>query len=312
VVDIPRCCGNRHCPNCQHGKALQWMQTQLEKGLPGHHFMITFTVPEQIRRFMRSHQRDAYGALFKASSGAMKKLALDEKHLGGDVPGFFGVLHTWGRQMHYHPHVHYVAPGGAFCKKDGQWHPSRLDFYLPVKALSAIYRAKFRDLMKNKGLFHLIPENVWRIDWNVNIQAVGNADQTIRYMSFYVFKVAISDSRIVKVENDQVTFRYKMTKSNRYRTLTLDVFEFMRRFLQHVLPPGFMKVRYYGFMSHSSSVKLPRIRALIELSLGFEVRTAEVNVKPPAPMLCPACGGELKYWYTILAYQMHAYVFDTG
>jgi arsenate reductase-like glutaredoxin family protein len=113
VHHIHRSCGNRHCPVCQHRKAMEWTEKQLIKVLPGHHFMVTLTVPEQLRDFIRSHQKTGYGALFAASSDSLKKLSCDEKHIGGDLPGFFGVLHTWGRIMQYHPHIHYVVPGGA-------------------------------------------------------------------------------------------------------------------------------------------------------------------------------------------------------
>ena len=145
---VYRSCGNRHCPTCQHHKTREWLETQMNRQLPGHHFMLTFTVPESLRRFIRSHQRLAYAALFKASAEAIKKLAADDKHIGGDLPGFFGVLHTWGRTLEYHPHIHYIAAGGALSTKDRTWHPSRIDFYLPVRALSKIFRAKFRDEMK--------------------------------------------------------------------------------------------------------------------------------------------------------------------
>ena len=152
-----RSCGNRHCPTCQHHKTQQWLQKQIQRQLPGHHFLITFTVPEPLRSFMRQNQRLAYSALFKASSDAIKKLALDQHYIGADLPGFFGVLHTWGRTLHYHPHIHYVVSGGALCSSDGSWHPSRIDFFLPVKALSKIFRAKFRDLIKQAQLFDQIP-----------------------------------------------------------------------------------------------------------------------------------------------------------
>jgi len=128
--------------------------------------MITFTVPQQIRRFIRSHQRLCYAALFRASADTIKKLATDPKYIGGDLPGFFGVLHTWGRQLQYHPHIHYIVPGGALSKKDHQWHPSRIDFYLPVKAMSIIFKAKFRDEMK-KTLF--IPKSLHRCGNNISL-----------------------------------------------------------------------------------------------------------------------------------------------
>jgi hypothetical protein len=260
---INRSCGNRHCPTCQNGKALQRLERQLENQLPGHHFMLTFTVPECVRDFIRRNQRLAYRALFKASAESMKKLAADERHIGGDLPGFTGILHTWGRQLQYHPHIHYIAPGGAFGRKDGNWHCSRLDFYLPVKALSKIYRAKFRDAMKIEGLLHLIDPKAWEIDWNVNVQAVASGTSTVKYLSLYVFKVGISDHRIESFENGRVTFRYRKTGSNRDRKITLIAEEFIRRYLQHVLPSGFMKVRRYGFINPNSSVCLDTVKALI-------------------------------------------------
>ena len=301
---IFRSCGNRHCPVCQHQKTFQWLETQLEKQVPGHHFMVTFTVPEGIRPFIRSHQRDAYGAMFEASSEALKKLSKDDKYVGGDTPGFFGSLHTWGRQLQFHPHIHYIVPGGAFSTEDGQWHPSRVDFFLPVHALSKIYKAKFQDSMIKKGLFDRIPADVWKIDWNVNIQAVGAAEHSVRYLAPYVFKVAISDHRIVSIEDRKVTISYKKPGSSRNRHLTLDVMEFMRRFLQHVLPSGFMKVRYYGFMNSNSSVDLDEIRGAIEVCYGFEIQMPEFEKKSSEPMYCPKCGSPLKYSYSVLPYQM--------
>ena len=207
-------CGNRHCPTCQYNKSQQWLQTQIARQLPGHHFLITFTVPEQLRSFMRQNQRACYSALFKASSDAIKKLALDQKHIGGDLPGFFGVLHTWGRTLQYHPHIHYVVSGGAIRSSDGSWHPSRIDFFLPVHALSKIFRAKFRDLIKQAKLLDQIPADVWQIAWNVNCQAVGSSEASLKYLAPYVFKVAISNSRIVGVQDRTVLIRYRKPTAN--------------------------------------------------------------------------------------------------
>jgi hypothetical protein len=298
-----RSCGNRHCPNCQHQKTMDWLNRQVDRQLPGHHFFITFTVPEQLRFFMRSHQSVSYDALFRSSSDALKKLTPDEKYMGADLPGFFGVLHTWGRQMQYHPHIHYLAVGGAFSKKDGKWHPTTEDFYLPVRALSRIIRAKFRDLMTDAGLYDRISSEVWKIDWNVHIQPVKTAEQTIRYLAPYVFKVAISDHRIEKVDGRIVTIRYKKSGSSRTRRLNLDAMEFIRRFLQHVLPTGFKKVRYYGLMNPNASVSPDHIRGLIELDREFEIETPEPEIRKPASLNCPSCGGELKYRCSILPFQ---------
>jgi len=299
-----RSCGNRHCPVCQNHKTMQWLEKQLERQLPGHHFMITVTVPEELRPFMRSNQQIAYSALFKSSADAIKKFAKDDKYIGGDLPGFFGVLHTWGRQLVYHPHIHFIIPGGALSTEDNMWHPSRIDFLLPVKALSPIIREKFKDEMKKVDKMEQIPQGVWTADWNINCQAVGTADASIRYLAPYVFKVAITDSRIVGVEGRTVTFRYLVKNSNRFRTCSLDVMEFIRRFLQHVLPSGFMKVRYYGFMNANCSKSIEEVAALIELSFGFDVETQKSKIEPAKPLYCPVCGGKLKYIGSVLPYMM--------
>ena len=306
-----RSCGDRHCPLCQNHKTKQWLQWQLKRQLPGSHFLVTFTVPEKVRPVIRSHQRTAYNALFKASSGALRLLAADDRHVGGDLPGFYGILHTWGRTLAYHPHIHYIVTGGAISKADGQWHPSRSSFYVPNKALSNVYRAKFRDALKDAELFHLVPEEVWKSPWNVNIQAVGNSEQTLGYIAPYVFKVAISNSRILKIENRKVTFRYKKNKSSRWRIMVLDVMEFIRRFLQHVLPTGFMKVRYYGFFHPSASFSLKKVAIIIDLTMGFAIKTPKPEPEEAPAPLCSSCGGKMKYLYSILPYKL-AMGFNTG
>ena len=176
---VPAACGNRHCPQCQHRKARLWLERQLERQLPGPHFMLTFTVPEALRAFLYRHQQLGYGALFEASSQAIKVLVRDPRFVGGDEAGFFGVLHTWGRQLQYHPHIHYVVPGGALSSEDGAWHASSPGFFLPVKALSKIVRAKFWDRMDRAGLLAQIPAEVWQQDWNVHCQAVPSAEASI-------------------------------------------------------------------------------------------------------------------------------------
>lgn len=304
---IPRSCGNRHCPSCQNQKGLDWMNMQLERQIPTHHFMVTFTVPAEIRPFIRSHQRIAYNAMFKASAETIKKLASDDKYIGGDTPGFFGVLHSWGRTLNYHPHIHYVVPGGAWSSRDQIWRPSRTDFLLPVRAMSKIFRAKFKGVMRDAGYLSQIPAEVWKKAFNVNVRAYPNAQQSIKYLAHYVFKVAISDYRIIKVENGRVTFKYLKPNSSRMRTMTLEAFEFIRRFLQHVLPSGFMKVRYYGFMNARSAVFLDKVRATVELMQGFDVNatTAMDTAAMMKELECPLCGGKLVYQHSVLPYQMN-------
>jgi hypothetical protein len=189
-------------------------------------------------------------------------------------------------------------------KEDGSWHPSRIDFYLPVRAMSKIFRAKFCQEMKKAGLLSRIPPSVWKIDWNVNSQAMGSSESSIKYLAPYAFTVAISDHRIVKVKGREVFIRYKKTGSKRQRTMKLEAMEFLRRFLQHVLPTGFMKVRYYGFLNPSSSISLDHIRQLMESAYG--IKAVESTIEPEAipAIICPACGGEFKYCYSVLPYQM--------
>ena len=193
---------------------------------------------------------------------------------------------------------------GAFSKTDGKWYCSRVDFFLPVKAMSKIFKAKFRDIMKNSKLYHQIPAEVWKQNWVVNCQAVGSGEKSIKYLAAYVFKVAISNNRIVKIDDRRVFFKYRKNKSNRQRTMALDVMEFMRRFLQHVLPTGFMKVRYYGFLHPASSVKLDKIAALIELAFGFKIVTPKTVLQPPEPMTCANCGAILRLRASLLPFKI--------
>jgi len=194
-----------------------------------------------------------------------------------------------------------VVAGGAWYKDNNAWHPSRPDFYVPNIVLSRICRAKFRDLMRDAGMSRLIDPGIFRDGWNVNIQPVGAAEQSICYLSHCVFKVAISDYRIVDAADGTVAFSYKKPKSRRTRYMVLDAQVFMSRFLQHSLPPGFMKVRYYGFMHACSSVPLEDVRASIEM-MYFEVTASESprDVREKSRPSCPDCGAELKYCCSVL------------
>jgi len=299
IHHVFRSCGNR-----------QWLETQLDRQVPCPHFLITFTVPQELRLFIRSHLKVGYEALFHASSEALKALAKDTRFLGTDLPGFTGILHTWGRQLQYHPHIHYIVPGGGLSKDRSKWLPSRNDFYVPVKALSPIFRAKFKEQMNKAGLLPQIEANIWETDWVVNSQAVGNGSASLKYLAPYVFKVAISNSRIIKVENHTVTFKYRKHGSARYRSVSLDVMEFLRRFLQHVLPSGFMKVRHFGFMSPNSSLAADGIRKLILTQIAGILPLPAEKPDPSLGPHCPDCGGVLLFLKTILPF--HGKHFDSG
>jgi hypothetical protein len=294
---VGRSCGNRHCPTCQQDKAQDWLEKQLDRLLPCPHFLVTFTLPAELRALARGHQRVVYAALFEASSAALRALAADPKFLGTDRLGFFGVLHTWGRTLEYHPHVHYVVPGGGLSANGSCWLPSRADFLVPVRALSIIFRAKFRDILKREGLLSLADPAAWRRGWVVHSQAAGDGRASLHYLAMYVFRVAIGDHRIVSCDEGKVTFTYRRVGSNRPRTMTLEALEFLRRFLQHVLPAGFQKVRHYGFLSPNSGTTLEEVRWLITLRNGavftlLAMMTAP-PVKTPAPR-CPGCGGLMR------------------
>jgi putative transposase len=193
-----------------------------------------------------------------------------------------------------------VVPGGAVSTQDGAWQPSRLDCSLPVKAPSEIYRAKFREAMRRLALFATIPEEVWTIDWNVNCQAVGASEASLTYLAPYVFRVAITDSRSVKVADRTVWFRSRKPPRQRLRTLALDVLEFIRRFLQHVLPMGFLQIRSYGVLNAHCALPRERLVALIELASGFPLAPVPAVVPEwPPPLQCRQCGGRLIYRWTL-------------
>ena len=193
----------------------------------------------------------------------------DPRHIGAQRPGFFGVLHTWGRALEYHPHVHYVVPGGGLSAEGDRWLASRPGFLVPVKPLSIVFRARFRDLLRDEGLLEQVDPSAWRRDWVVHCQPAGDGRQSLRYLAPYVFRVAIGDHRIVSCDDGRVTFSYRKVGSSRRRKMTLEATEFLRRFLEHVLPSGFQKVRYYGFLSPAAAVSLESVRWLIAMWAGL-------------------------------------------
>lgn len=292
---IGRSCGNRHCPTCQQEKTKAWLEKQTARLLPCPYFLLTFTLPAELRELVRANPRACYAALFEASSAALKTLAADPKYVGTQTPGFFGVLHTWGRTLEYHPHVHYVVPGGGLSDDGAKWLPARADFFVPVKALSILFRAKFRDALKRAGLDAQAPASVWKQAWVVNSQAVGDGRASLKYLAPYVFRVAISDRRIVSVDDERVTFSYRKSGTHHWRKMTLEPHAFIRRFLQHVLPAGFQKVRHYGFLAAGRRVSIDAVRWLVSLHYGllYLLWSTQV-VGPETPKLrCAACGGAL-------------------
>lgn len=299
---VPQSCGNRHCPQCQGHKAKEWLDAQLEKLLPCPYFLITFTVPKELRRFVRAHPRECYRAMFQASAATLIELAKNSKYVGSRRLGFTGVLHTWGRSLSYHPHVHFIVPGGALGEDGTAWLPSRADFFVPVRAASVIFRAKFKELLAEAGLIVLgkIPPEVWTKSWVVHSKAVGDGRRALRYLAPYVFRVALSNRRIVKCEPGpdglgRVTITYRKSGSRRYRAMQLTAEEFIRRFLQHVLPRGFQKVRHYGFAHPRHRIDPEWLKMLVTatLNLVYELIVAPKPLPVPVLPTCPHCGGVL-------------------
>jgi hypothetical protein len=302
-------CRNRHCPKCQYANAQRWLEQQYELQLPVPYFMLTFTLPSQLRPFARSHQKLVYAALFRASAEAAQQLARDPRFVGGQI-GLVGVLHTWARDLSYHPHVHYLVPAGGVADDGQTWLPARKNFLLPVKALSKLFCAKFRDALLKSDCLADIPASVWEQDWVVHCKPVGDGRPAFKYLAPYIFRVALSNRRIVKVENDQVTFCYK-TNSGQTKFCTLPVEKFIHRFLQHVLPKSFVKVRYYGLFSPTHRQKLKVLRAQLGAqSTNATAQTdASDSTSPPdssPPTLpsshcvrCPACGHLMQHQATL-------------
>ena len=293
-------CRNRHCPKCQHHVAEQWLAKQQEFLLPVPYFLLTFTLPAGLREIARSNQRVIYNLLFRASAAAAQKLARDPRFVGGQI-GLVGVLHTWSRDLNYHPHVHYLVPGGGLSDDGQRWLPAREDFLIHVKPLSILFRAKFRDALKKTELFALVPPETWQQEWVVHCQPVGNGLTALKYLAPYIFRVAIGNKRILSMAQGKVTFRYTESGTGRTRTCTLAAEEFLRRFLQHVLPKGFVKVRYYGLFSPSLRHRLRRARQLLGAQATSEPEKLAQEAAPNAEgaCRCPRCGQVMRLIQTV-------------
>jgi hypothetical protein len=284
-------CQNRHCPQCQHHLGQEWLAKQEALLLPTPYFLVTFTLPASLRELARRHQKAVYNLLFRSSAAALQQLAGDPRYVGGQI-GMISVLHTWGRNLSYHPHVHYLVPGGGLTADDQAWLSSRHNFLVPVKALSRLFRAKFQAGLQQASLTTLPPDTVWQQEWVVHCKPVGRGQTALQYLAPYIFRVAISNRRILKVAEGKVTFRYRLSDTGQWRTSTLTAEEFLRRFLQHVLPKGFVKVRYYGLFSPARRHLLGVLRLWLDTSEPSDSSSDNTHDSPnsqPGPC-CPTCG----------------------
>jgi hypothetical protein len=296
-------CGNRSCCKCHTNDTQQWLEARKLEMLPCPYFHVTVTVPEELRGVLRANQQDGYALLMKAAAHAIIDIARDPRFVGGTV-GVLTVLHTWTQQLHYHPHVHcLVTGGGVSTGAIPCWHPARPSFLAPETAIAKLVRGKLKAWFAQNRPDLIIPATAWTTRWVVRITPWGEAEEAIlKYLARYVFRIAITNSRIVALDEQTVSFRYKHRQSNRWRICTLDGEEFMRRFLQHVLPKGLHKVRYFGLWHPSKRRIASKARLLLHMQRASHVpphapvksETSAVQHQSghPAPDLsiCPRCG----------------------
>lgn len=256
-------CRNRHCPKCQADRAQAWLEKVRARLLPCDHYMVTFTLPEALRGLARSHQSQIYGFLLREAAATVQLLAEDPRWIGGR-PAILAALHTWSRTMALHPHAHLLVSAGGLSA-DGAWvRPAHPRFLVPGYMLAQVFRAKMRDALTRAGLSEGIDPKVWTSRWAVHVQQIGSGHHATLYLSRYIYRVALTNDRIEALENGEVTFRYTHARSGQTQRMTLPVQQFIARFLQHVLPTGLTKVRYYGLLSPSAGEEVARARRLLE------------------------------------------------
>lgn len=252
-------CKNRSCPKCQGADAEAWLDARRGELLDVPYFHLVFTLPEELRWLVRRHQKVLYGVLMKAAAQSLMKLSADPRYVGGKI-GILAVLHTWTTTMAYHPHAHLLVPGGGVTK-DGRWVAARKDYLVPVIPLAQIFRGMFLQMLSKALPDEPIPQSVWEKPWVVYCKpTVQGAEKVLQYLARYVHRVAFSNSRILRIAEGRVTFRYQDRRQQAWKTMTLAAGQFLQRFLQHVLPRGTHKVRYYGIWHPSQRSLLRRVQ----------------------------------------------------
>jgi hypothetical protein len=279
-------CRYRCCPKCQGLERAQWLEDRQAELLDVPYFHVVFTVPSEIEVIAFQNQTVVYDILFRAASETLRKIAADPKHLGAEI-GFLGVLHTWGQSLQHHPHAHFLVPGGGIAPDGNSWVACRPGFFLPVTVLSSMFRGLFLHYLEKASAagalnffstyrhlqepaaFRRYLAPVWNTDWVVySKRPFAGPAQVLDYVGRYTHRVAISNNRLLSMDNDKVRLRWKDYRDgNRQKTMTLDGGEFIRRFLIHVLPDGFHRIRYFGFLGNSHRArKLERCRKLLGMA----------------------------------------------
>ena len=287
-------CNHRSCPQCGKNATAGWVERQLGKRVGAPYFMVTFTLPEELRPlFFTPQAKDIYQLLFSAASTALSDTLANPKWLGAATSGFTTILHTWNQRLHFHPHLHCIVPGAGISAEGRVVTVKNANFLVPQPALRSVFRARFRDgflaLAKEHDLPAIDPA-VWQQDWGVHLQPFGSGENIIKYLGRYVCRTAIGDSRIVSVTDTHVSFHWKDRANGDLRkTETITGPEFVKRYLRHVLPRGLRAVRYHGFCHPAAKVKRERIAFHTgrPLLVGAAALAPE---KPPHVVTCPCCG----------------------
>lgn len=311
-------CRNRHCPKCQCLEKERWLEAREKDLLPTPYFHVVFTLPEGLRPLALRNQKVIYGLLFKAVSETLTELARDSKHLGAEI-GFMAILHTWSQTLIHHPHLHCLVTGGGLSLDGKRWFRSKKDFFIPVKVLSCLFRGKFLDGLKREyeagelrfpgqieelkeaSAFKRFLTNLYHQAWVVYCKPpLKHPEKVVDYLGRYTHRVALSNDRLVKLEGNEVSFRWRDSADHdKIKLLTLEALEFIRRLLLHVLPSQFVKIRYYGILSHRSRKgKLLRCKKL--LGMWIPEQSKELlketwqdlltRITGIDPRVCPYCG----------------------
>ncbi len=314
-------CRNRHCPKCQTNAREKWLAARQQEQLPVNYYHLVFSVPHALVPLIWQNKRLLFKLLFEASAASLLEIAADPEHLGAEI-GFLTVLHTWGQTLQRHPHVHCVVPGGGLSPDHRQWIRSPPNFFLPVKVLSRVFRGKFVAGLKrlfhhsqlvfngscaplaNEKAFHAFLRTLFREDWVVYAKRpFGGPEHVLHYLARYTHRVAISNHRIVDVTDTHVTFRWKdYAHHNKRRLMTLRQEEFLRRFLEHILPKGFPRIRYFGFLANRRRAEsLPLCRSLLAAPPPTETPGTTVQI----PLWrCPCCQGAMQIVEVLTAKQV--------
>lgn len=275
---MPQSCGHRSCQQCQHHTTVEWLERQQQKLLPVEYFMVTFTLPRELRALAKTNSADVYSALFEAASSTLKSFGLNDTKLAGDI-GMTGVLHTHSRRLDYHPHLHFVVPAGALDKKRRQWRRKKGNYLFKQKNLAKVFRARLLKTLQHTG--YVCPNTP--TEWVVDCQAVGRGLPALQYLSRYLYRGVISDRQIVSDDGDQVTFSYKNSNTGNTEKRTLPGENFIALLLQHTLPKGFRRVRDYGFL-HGNAKRWLRLLQMI-----LKVVLPPPNPRPRPSFPCKVC-----------------------